>query len=431
MTTESKKREMLESRFVVYDHKFVIKDNKIVTRNFVALKRGNKTLQFTDFHKYINSPYNSVKHYTSDGRSRFTFIVQLLNYAFFCAGIERLDDINVEIIDDFLNAYGMCQLPWDDERTKRTESTVKRCVSYVLDFMESYIDSRGAECRLKKEDLYKYVNKRDKHGRVIKVKVPVFQVLYTRNMRTIFRDMPNKAFQMLFNHIAAYHQEILGLVMLSAFAGLRPAEACNVRRADSPLGPGIIFDFVDGELLKIEIDIREELNLRSDLISVGRIKKERKQQVPDIFLSAFRDAYSLYMKYLEGKKYEKDYGAFTVNAQGRAMTYDSYRKKFQEIIQNEMIPIYLADSDPEIVMYGRTLMEYKLSPHVFRHWYTVQLVLSGISEPGALMFWRGDSSPTSALTYLQNKGELENQYRAVNNEVFDYLTWAAKVKEDG
>lgn len=198
-----------------------------------------------------------------------------------------------------------------------------------------------------------------------------------------------------------------------------------MRRMDSPLGPGIIFDVVDGELLKVTIDLREEYNLRSDMISVGRIKKERMQQIPDIFLHAFRDAYDLYMNYLDTRKYEAEYGAFTVNLQGRAITYDSYRKKFQEIIQNEMIPIYLADEDPEIVLYGRTLMEFKLSPHMFRHWYTVQLVLSGISEPGTLMFWRGDTSPESALTYLQNKGELEKQYRKVNNEVFNYLSWAS------
>jgi integrase len=184
------------------------------------------------------------------------------------------------------------------------------------------------------------------------------------------------------------------------------------------------------DILKIEIDLREELNIRSDLISVGNIKKERKQQVPDIFLNAFREAYNQYIEYLKGKKFEKDYGAFTVNKQGKAMTYFSYRKKFQEIIQSEIIPMYLASEKPELVLYGRILMENKLSPHIFRHWYTVQLVLSGISEPGVLMYWRGDSSPESSLTYLQNKGELEKQYRKVNNEVFDYLLWASKMNND-
>ena len=71
------------------------------------------------------------------------------------------------------------------------------------------------------------------------------------------------------------------------------------------------------------------------------------------------------------------------------------------------------------------MLEHRLSPHVFRHWYTVQLVLSGIENPGVLMYWRGDSSPESVLTYLQDKGELEKRYRKVNSEMFNYLMWAA------
>lgn len=412
-------------RFAVYKHSLLIKNARLVTRQFIVLKYADGTLRFTDFHKYIKSPIHRVKKYTDDGNSRFAFVVQLLNYAFFHADIVKLDDITAEIIKDFLNAYGMCELPEDDENTKRSEETVKRCVRTIMDFMEFYIAERKHKCQIKKDDLFKYVNKWDKHGKVIKVKVPAFDVIYTGRNKTIFRDIPNKAFDMLFHHIAAQHQELLGLVMLSAFAGLRPSEACNVRREDSPLGAGILFDAADGELLKIEIDLREELNLRSDMRSVGKIKKERKQQVPDIFLHAFKEYYDLYMTFLAGRRHEKDCGAFTVNKQGRALTYDSYRKKFQEIIRSEMIPLYLASGDPEIALYGRILMENKLSPHVFRHWYTVQLVLSGINEPGTLMYWRGDSSPESALTYLQNKGELEKQYRRVNNEVFDYLLWAS------
>ena len=75
-------------------------------------------------------------------------------------------------------------------------------------------------------------------------------------------------------------------------------------------------------------------------------------------------------------------------------------------------------------------MEHSLSPHVFRHWFTVQLVLSGINEPGTLMAFRGDTSPESALTYINNKGELEKQFSKITNETFDYTLWAAKKKHN-
>ena len=90
-----------------------------------------------------------------------------------------------------------------------------------------------------------------------------------------------------------------------------------------------------------------------------------------------------------------------------------------------MIPIYLASDDPEVVNYGHILETRRISPHIFRHWYTVQLVLSGVNDPGALMSMRGDRSPESALVYLRGKGELEKKFKKISNDLFDYRKWAA------
>ena len=133
---------------------------------------------------------------------------------------------------------------------------------------------------------------------------------------------------------------------------------------------------------------------------------------------------------MEGHKYEKEYGALSVNKQGKAITYPSYLGRFHAIIKEEIIPILLKSDNPEVVIYGRMLLENQISPHIFRHWYTVQLVLSGVNDVATLMYWRGDKSPESALTYLQNKGELEKQYRKVNDEIFDYMSWSAQKSHD-
>lgn len=416
-------------QFSVYRHNFVVKDSTLIGRQFVVIRDAEGKLQFTDFHRYINSAYN-VRKITDDGNNRFRFIIQLLNYVFFHCGLEKLEDISVELVKEFLNDYGMCDLPWDDENTSRSKDTVNRCVATVMDFLTALIEDPKTECKIKVKDLYRMVNKRDKKGHVYQVKEPVFEVRYLGRFKSpIFRDMPNRAFQLLLEHIIYQHTDILGLVINSAFGGLRPSEACNVRRPDSPLGPGIIFHKVGGEVYKIEIDLREELNLRSDFLPVGRIKKERMQVIPDIFFDAYVDLYNIYMEHLAGRKYEQEYGPFTVNKQGKAMIYDTYRQRFRAIIDDEMVPIYLADSDPEVVRFGRMLLEHKLSPHVFRHWYTVQLVLSGV-EHEDLMHMRGDKSPESALAYIKDKSELVRQYRRVNNGIFDYIRWAAqKAKE--
>lgn len=416
--------------FSVYEHRLVLETGQLITRKFIVLKQPDGRMQFTDFHRFVKSPRNRIVKITQDGNKRFTFVCQFLNYAFFVADLSKFDDITVDIIEDFLNAYGMCNLPWDSENKKRSESTVKMCVAAIMDFMELYIEDKHTRSHLKTDDLYKWMNKRDKRGKVVKVKVPRFDVLYNGSQKKIYRDIPNAAFRIIFDHIVNYHPEILGLVSLSAFAGLRPSEACNVRREDSPLGAGIQFDIVEGDVRRIYIDLRAELNLRSDLISVGKIKKERKQEMPDIFINAFLDAYKIYMDYLKGKKYEAEYAPFSINSSGKAMTYERYRQIFQQMILEEIVPIFLSSNDPELVIYGKTLLQHRISPHIFRHWYTVQLVLSGVSDPGTLMYFRGDHSPESALTYLQNKGELEKQYRKVNDGMFEYMLWASGKTHD-
>ena len=419
--------------FIVYNHKLVTDDGTLINRKFIALKSDDGTLQFTDFHKYAFSPKQVSRALTDDGNNRFSFIVQLLNYAFFTCDIESLTELTVDMVADFLMDYGMCELPGDDEFTSRSKQTVERCTAVVMDFLHNLIEAHGNELTFTKDDLYTEVLVQDKRGRAIKKKVPKFTVQYKQapSTRHIFRDMPDSAFRIIYGYIYEHHKELLMLVTLSAFAGLRPSECCNVRRMDSPLGPGLMLNSIDGEVTKVRIDLKHEYVLRSDLTPVGRIKKERTGEVPEIFLNAFIEAYNEYMSHIEGRKYETDYGPLSINKQGKAYTYASYRRQFQAMIQNEIIPIFLESNDPELVIYGRTLMENRISPHIFRHWFTVKLVQSGINEPATLMFYRGDTSPESALTYLQNKGELEKEFRKVNDEVFDYISWAATKNRGG
>ena len=418
-------------RFSVYKYRFVYGNQLIATKQFIVLCHSDGTKTFTDFHRYVNNPNRKTKNFNENGNNRFVFITKFLNYAFFTEGIKSLSELTVEIGKNFLNAYGMHELPEDDEYVTRNKVTVERCVKTILDFYINLVNDKKSGCRITAVDLYKTIIVRNKHGKAYKKNIPQFEVRYITSAKApIYRDIPNKAFVLLFDHIVMNHKELLGLVMHQAFAGLRPSEACNVRRMDSPLGAGIRIREVNGNLMGVSIDISEEHNLRSDLLSVGGIKKERIASVPDIFLDAYRDAYHIYTEYMEGRPYEAEYGAFSVNKQGKAITYDSYYMKFREIIKEEMIPVYLRSSDPEIVLYGQTLMERSLSPHVFRHWFTVQLVLSGINEPGILMKFRGDSSPESALTYINSKSDLEKQYSRINNETFNYSLWAAKEKHN-
>lgn len=412
-------------RFSVYDHNLVIKDNQLISRKFIVIRDNkNHILAWTDYHQYIRSGRNRLaRSISDDGNMRFYSVCMLLNYAFFDKySIHRLIDLDVEIVRNFLNDYGMGRLPGDVRG--RTEATVCTCIRHIMDFLESLMEKQASLCKLKWSDLYKESKVYNVRRRKMETrKVPVFDVRYISAPREIFRDMPESVFSILMGVIIQKHKDILMLAALGAFAGMRPSECCNVRRNDSKLGAGIRFVIIDGEIEDIIIDLRKELNLRSDLKKVGAIKKERTQRVYPAFLKAFYECYQIYMEYMEGRKYEADYGALTVNKQGKALTYDNYYKKFQLVIQ-DVIPELLKSDDPEAVNYGYLLQEKNIGPHIFRHWFSVKLTLFGEDVSG-LMYWRGDKSPESALTYLQNKGDLEKQYKKVNSEIYDYSMWKA------
>lgn len=412
-------------KFISYKHTLILGDNHLVTKQFIALKAHDGNLQFTDFHRYVKSA-SKIKSISDDGNKRFAYVIKFLNYVFGVKRITSLDQLTLDMIKDFLMNYGLGTLPGDTRHRKK--STVEICVNTILDFLTLYLKERKGKAILSPSALYETTSYTNKRGRLIKRKEVKFDVYVddSQTEQAIFRDMPNSAFEMLFAHIAEYHKDLLMVVALGAFVGLRPSEACNVRREDSPLGAGILFHQSEGETFKVEIDLRREMPLRSDLKPTGRIKKERMQAVPYIFLEVFLDTYNNYMSYLEGKRYERDYGPLNLNKQGKALTYAVYYQRFRRIIREEMIPIFLKSDDAEVVFFGHLLQEHNISPHIFRHWYTTQLVLSGVSEISELMSARGDKSPDSAWVYLQNKGEIAKQYGQVNDGLFDYMSWRAE-----
>lgn len=412
-------------KFSVYEHSLVYNGDQLLKRKFIVLKEQNEIVAWTDFHKYIRTNKSSrVKSITTDGGMRHYNVAQLLNYAFFGKyHIEKLNDLTIEVVKSFLNDYGLGRLPEDTEDIHRNKNTVNLCVMAIMDFLEEY-NRHNKESKFTIEDLYRKEEVFSKGKRkYITKKVPVFDVLYNEHPKPIFRDMPESAFKVIMNNVIEKHTGILMLVALSAFAGLRPAEGCNVRRADSALGPGLRFEIVNGEIVDIFIDLTKELNLRSDLVNVGSIKKERTQRVYRAFLSVFNECYKIYMKYIEGQKYEKQYGPLTVGRNGMAYTYDAYYREFQKVIK-ACIPEMLKSDDPELVNYGQLLLEHNISPHIFRHWFSVKLTLFGEDVAG-LMYWRGDKNPTSALTYITNKSDLIKQYEKVSDSIFDYSLWRA------
>lgn len=419
----------MSHQFGLYEHRIELEDSRVITRHFIVLKNDKEIIGWTDFHKYIKTgKHKKTVSLTANLKNRTYAVIGLLNYCFFEKyHIKKLTDMTTKMVIEYLQSYALCKLP-DDEYITRKQSVVDQTVMFVLDFVENMC-LKNKNSKIKPESLYKKEEVfSKKQGTYITKLTPIVSIVVDNDSQPkIFRDMPEEAFRILMSVITDNYRNILMLVALSAFAGLRPSEACNVRRLDSNLGPGMTMEFINDELSSVEIDLSRELNLRSDNKNVGRIKKHRIAKVFPAFYTAFAQCYDLYMDFIKTKSYEEAYGPLTTNRSGKAMTYDAYYRTFQKAVEDAK-PLFKASEDPDVVRFGMMLDKVHISPHILRHFFSVKLVLFGCSVE-ELMEYRGDSSPTSSFTYLQNKGDIQKQYKNVVDKAMDYILWKAEKNE--
>ncbi len=421
-------------RFYVYKHTLVLNDNRKIVRFFITLRDNNKNIiAFTNFHEYIRTARSRRSvNATSSGEARFYAVCKFLNYVFFDSKFHprNLNYITVDMVKEYLNDYGMARLEGDTEQ--RQQSTVDTTISAIIDFFNeylSYAQKINMRTSMKKSDLFTQEKRFNRKTRKYDTYLaPAFKVSVLPKDKQIFRDIFEGVYSILMDTIMREDPDILMLAALSSFGGLRPSEACNVFRPDSPLGEGIKFIEYNGKVDDIVIDLSYERQLRSDNKSVGGIKKERMQKIYPAFINAFMDCYNFYVNHMSGRSYESAYAPLTINKQGMAMTYDNYYSRFQDIVKSAQKRMLLSD-DPKVVAYGKYLQLHNLAPHIFRHWFSVKLTLFGEDVQG-LMYWRGDKSPQSALTYIGNKSELVKQLEDVSSELYDFNMWQATLKHD-
>ena len=416
------------ARYAVYSYEAATETGLAYTRSFIVLKNGYDIIvRFTRFQDFAGIyKAGTVFPISSDPQRKLHCICMMLNYIIVDHGAEygirHVFGITKPMLVDFFEAYALSE---KDDETHRQKKTVERCISSVTQFMAGLLRKYGSRMSITRDELYREKAVSDRRGNRKHISVPDFQIRGIPEERETFRDLPSKAFEILLPLAFRYAPDIAFAMCLQAFAGLRAGEAMNVRREDSPIGPGIVFTYIGKKVKDVEIDLRKVLVLRSDRVAVGRIKKPRKQHVYPAFLGVFCTAYSLHQKYLENRPYEKEYSPMSVNSRGMAMSYDSYRKKFESLVDGYFRPALLASSDPELRIYGQRLAEHHLTMHSLRHWFTVQLVLRGEDIAG-IQYWRGDRNPQSAFEYLQNKGDLIKELRAADDHLMGIMLKTGK-----
>ena len=403
--------------YAVYMYSDVMDDK--VQREYPLIVLKNEygvIVYFTCLHKYIRSYSNSAyRPVTSNASTKMKYICRMLNYVvienYEKYGVNHIFQINKAMLLDFFSDYA-AGIKKDGKH--RDRQSIEKCLNAIREFIKCLNRKFEGYMSVSYEELFKVETVSMNNGRKKLVRRPDFQIEVYDEHREVFRDIPTQVVAIIIEQSLSFMPEIAFAICLQAFAGLRPGEVCNVRREDSVLGRGISITEIDGRAVKTEIDLTKEYCLRSDRVTCGKIKKERRQGVYPAFLDAFMHVYKLHLKYIDDKKYEHEYGPLFVERNGKAMTYEYYAKHFQKLMTEYVRPILLKHSDPECRLYGQMLYEKKLGLHAFRHWFSVQLVLHG-EDIAQVQFWRGDSNPESALTYLMNKGELVRRLSEANN----------------
>ena len=402
-----------QQRYAVYSFTASTPDGIAYTRSFIVVMNGYDIIvRFTRLQDYAGVyQKRTFIPISADPEAKLHYICAMLNYVLVEHGgefgIRHVFGITVEMLEEFFTSYALTPKP---DGTHKGKDTVERCLRAVTGFMANLSRGYGGFMKLSPDDLYREEGYFTRHGERKTRSVPNFQIRGITEVRSPFRDLPTKVFELLIPLAFRYTPDIAFAMILQAFAGLRAGEALNVRQECSPLGPGLRFTEIDGRATSVEIDLTKVYVLRSDGKSVGRIKKPRKQEVFYPFLDAFCTAYQYHLALLGKRPFEAAYAPMFPNERGKAIVYDSYLKRFKGLVREHLTPLLLASGDPELRIYGQKLCENSLTPHSLRHWFTVQLVLRG-ADIGEIQYWRGDSSPQSALEYLQNKGDLVRELK--------------------
>lgn len=414
-----------EYRFAVYESRMMNVNRELISFRFIVIKSGLNIIEsFTGFEQYSGKYTGKKPKIELRDKHELEYICRALNYLIFSKynyyKVDKVSQISNKMIFEFFDHYRKTRMV--NGRFPGQQS-IDKCVNAVTSFFCNVALEIGSMSAINTDDLVTEVwsKRNNKSQKVYQNYIPRYQKKsLEKTTDPLLRDIPINAIPMLINEANIHDPEIAFPIVAQSTTGVRPGEVVNFRREDSPLGPGIKFEYVGSRVNRIEIDLRYEYLLRSDGKQTGKIKKERMVIVYPPFMNLFLSAYKKHLYLCEGKKYEAEFGPMFINKNGKAMSYKTYQERFQSLVNNHLRPRLLKSEDPLLQIFGQRLLTKNLSPHALRHYFSVMLALNN-EDISQIMFFRGDKSPESALRYFENKGELIKAAGLAHEEAIEGL----------
>lgn len=383
---------------------------------------------FTNYADYLLYEKSDIDVYSTNDQMLFD-VCELLNFIFIDNyekyGITSIYDLEVSMFQDYLS--DCCT---NRKLKKRTLETKRRSISI---FGEMLCNANKKQMKhLKRKSFintYYSVNQGKRERRVeyyLKIHTYGHGSKNDSGLSSLLRDMPISIADRIIQMAEIYDPELCFPIVLQLYGGLRTGEICNVRRKESPYGPGVILELIKltdkngGKYLKcisFQIDLRQEYMLRSDGANVGKIKKERYSSIYGPLVDIVYKYYNKHLELIKDKPCENTKPMFLLKNRDKktntylAMTKKSYVKRVLNLMNNYVVPSLKDDADSDLALFYHHYQFHTWGPHAFRHWFTVFLLFNGVDDVVTLMDLRGDKSPLSAQDYLKRKGILMETYK--------------------
>ncbi len=378
--------------------KIIIKD-KFQTENGTVhnIQRIYIALCNTETGEYLISPFSDFLNEFA-GRKPVTvslaadIITRFLNYVIFKRN-RSIDTLTIQDGIDYLNSI-------TETAQRKTQSEYAR---YLTKFY-AFLDKKKMLKAVSPEEL-EYSTDKEGH----RVLENPFTGRFIEGERNDAELIHNIEPEYLYTFIRTAMDEVPDIalgVFLQCFGGLRKSEVVSLEYKNIAIT-------TVGDKKSIQLTLKDK-DLREDIPTafLTGCKRNRIQTV----LPAYDDL--LWELFEKHKKQYKKVGcsAVFVDADGRPMTDAVYYKRFCTL-KDKFIERLRGSDNFDAKSYAVYLSTYKWSTHLCRGIFS-NLIAQGTDNIMEIAVWRGDKNLSSALSYLTDRKQMDENALRILNELY-------------
>ena len=410
-------RRQLRQQYIFRNHPCLIRQDGDETVLFPCIglfeREAKIAISYPGFERWYLDLNRSEQYRTSTLKKIAYTICTFLNYILWNTDCDNIAEITVNHIREFLIFFRTTK-----HASKRTPEGWERGIHDVFKFLQSYYTYNHLVIPFKYDPdmlLTTTIAMDSQSGRKyviqtvnkLNVKLPQKKTVKNRVLAEGYLDL------ILFE--AQKYDPMLTLgIALQSYAGLREGEIVNLTRSSIKQ---IYAGF--GRIGKISIDLNSNASFAKweRQTDFGSIKKFREQEVyPDFFQPVLK-----YLAHHEsllgtlGASHASNAPLF-INKHRKPLSVFTYRKRVKDLFEKHFLPDLkllsihsntLAVNKPYIESYEKNYP----GAHMFRHWFTMYLIMYTVLTHEEIAKWRGDSSLKSMNAYIHVYGKFFSLFK--------------------